>query len=141
MTSKPNWEEYRPSKTLWLWSCVGCVVATLVIGFTWGGWVTGGTAERMADTAMEEGRTRLAAAVCVNRFLGASDFGTKLAELKAESAWQRDNYIEDGGWVTFARVEEPVKGAAERCANQLAEMDLEAGTEATNAETPATTVN
>ena len=36
--------DYRPSKTVLFWSCAGCVAATMIIGFTWGGWVTGGTA-------------------------------------------------------------------------------------------------
>jgi hypothetical protein len=126
VTDRFNWGEYRPSKALWFWSCVGCIIATLVIGFTWGGWVTEGTANRMVAEAEDDGRAVLAAAVCVNRFLGASDAASKLAELKAENSWQRDNYIEAGGWTTFERVEEPIKGAAERCASQLAEMDLPA---------------
>lgn len=32
-----RWEEYHPSKAIWFWSCLGCVVATIVVGFAWGG--------------------------------------------------------------------------------------------------------
>jgi len=46
-------ESYRPSKAVWLWSCAACVVATIMVGFTWGGWVTGGTATRMASDAAD----------------------------------------------------------------------------------------
>ena len=34
--SKGGWGDCRPSKTMWFWSCVACVVATIVIGFTGG---------------------------------------------------------------------------------------------------------
>ena len=44
-----RWTAYRPSKAVWFWSCVGCVVATLIVGFTWGGWVTGSTARQNVD--------------------------------------------------------------------------------------------
>ena len=51
--SKGGWGDYRPSKATWFWSCVACVVATMVIGFTWGGWVTGGTADEQTAQARE----------------------------------------------------------------------------------------
>ena len=46
-----RWEAFRPTKGVWFWSCMGCVVATIVVGFTYGGWVMGTTAERMANDA------------------------------------------------------------------------------------------
>jgi hypothetical protein len=33
-----------------LWGAVGGAIAAIIIGFVWGGWVTGGSAERMAAT-------------------------------------------------------------------------------------------
>ena len=45
---RKRWEDYQASKTFVFWACAGCIVATMIIGFTWGGWVTGSTAERMA---------------------------------------------------------------------------------------------
>ena len=52
-----RWESYSPSKGIWFWSCMACICATLVIGFTWGGWVTGGTATKMVSDAAK-GRAR-----------------------------------------------------------------------------------
>jgi hypothetical protein len=140
MAENFNWNEYRPSKAVWFWSCIACVIATIILGFTWGGWVTGGTADEMVTTAREEGRAELAATVCVDRFMGASDAAVRLAELKEESTWQRDDFIEKGGWVTLAGLEEPVDGAAGRCAEQLAEMELPAANDAAAVET-GTSVN
>lgn len=141
MAGKANWGEYRPTKVLWFWSCVGCIVVTLILGFTWGGWTTAGAANEMAATARNDGRAELAAAVCVEQFMQASDAALRLAQLKEESTWQRDGFIEEGGWVTLAGLEEPVDGAADLCAQQLAEMELPAANEAAAAEIEDTAVN
>jgi hypothetical protein len=63
-TQKPlslsrRWEAYRPTKGVWLWTSAGCVVATIVVGFAWGGWVTGGSAERMVSDAANGARAQL----------------------------------------------------------------------------------
>lgn len=118
-----KWEQYRPSKSLWFWSCAGCVALTMILGFTLGGWVTGGTASAMADTAREQARAQLAADVCVARFKKGADFATALADLKAENSWSRDDFVADGGWVTLAGLDEPVAGAADLCAETLADME------------------
>lgn len=119
-----RWREYRASKTALFWSCVACIVLTMIVGFTWGGWVTGGTAAEMAAQAREQGRAKLAAAVCVDRFMGASDARAQLASLKETSTWQQDDFVEDGGWVTLPGMDEPVADAAGLCAEQLADMEL-----------------
>lgn len=77
-----RWENYRPSKATWFWSCAACIVATLVVRFTWGGWVTGGTSTRMAADAADWARAQMAAAGCVNRFGGGSAAVAQLTELK-----------------------------------------------------------
>lgn len=136
-----NWSEYRPSKTVWFWSCAGCVVATMIVGFTWGGWVTGGTASDMVSDARESGRAELAAVVCVDRFLDDTGAAVNLAQLKEESEWQRDDFIEDGGWTTLVGFDEPIEGAAELCATQLAEMEAPVQSDTAAAEDAGTTVN
>lgn len=119
--SKSNgWSEYRPSKAVWFWSCVGCVVATIAVGFTWGGWVTSGAAANRAEGA----RAELAATVCVARFISAPDARAQLAALQAESRWRRDDLILDGGWATPPGLGEPIGGTADLCAAQLATMEL-----------------
>lgn len=117
-----KWEQFRPSKALWLWSCVGAVVIALLLGFTVGGWVTGGTAREMAQNAREEGRAELAAVICVDRFVDSPKFAANLAALKKEDSWAQDTFVADGGWVTLAGMEEPVDGAAEICADKLIDM-------------------
>ena len=86
----------------------------------------GGTAQERVDAAGERAAAELAASICVHRFLAAPDAGAKLAELKKESRWSRDDLVQDAGWTTFAAAEEPVDGAAELCAEKLAEAELPA---------------
>ena len=130
-----RFEEWRPTKAVLFWSCAGCIVATMIVGFTWGGWVTGGTAQEMAEDAVEQGRAEVAAALCVERFMAAADAPTQLASLKdTRSSWQRENLIEEGGWVTVAGTEYDDE-AAELCADRLIAMEAPAAQEATATET------
>ena len=114
-----RWESYRPSKAVWLWSCAACIVATIVVGFAWGGWVTGGTATRMASDAADGARARLASASCVTRFNQASDAVAQLAALKKADSFERGDMIKKGGWVTMPGSADPVAGAADICAQLL----------------------
>jgi hypothetical protein len=116
-----RWENYQASKTVVFWACAACVVATLVIGFTVGGWVRGSTAEQMAAQAATNARAELAAAVCVSRFTTASNAVPNLAALKANDSWTRGEYLEKGGWATLAGMKAPVDGAANLCAQRLIE--------------------
>lgn len=128
MSMGEKWSAYQPSKAIWFWSCVGAVVLTMIVGFTWGGWVTGGTAAKQVKAAGEQAAARLAANICVHRFLTAPDAQAKLAELKKTDTWERDSFVEKGGWVTFAEMKKPVDGAAELCAEKLASAKVPAAT-------------
>lgn len=121
-----GWKEFRPSKTLWFWSSVGVFLATVIVGFNWGGWVTGGTAEQMAEDARADGRANLVAEVCVQRFSESPEFSTRLTELKEATRWDREQMIEEGNWTTLPGVEESIDDAAELCAEQLASMEVPA---------------
>jgi hypothetical protein len=42
--------------------------------------------------------------------------------LKKASSWQRAGFIENGGWMTIAGVDDTVPGAADLCAVRLLDM-------------------
>jgi hypothetical protein len=133
-----RFQDYRPSKTALFWSCAGCIVATLIVGFTWGGWVTRGSAQDMAEEAAEQARAEVAAAVCVDRFMAATDARLQLASLKENtSSWRQENFIEDGGWAVIA--DQEYDGAAELCADKLIEMEAPAAQEASSSEAGSVT--
>ena len=114
-----RWEDYRASKAVLIWSCAGCAAATMIIGFAWGGWVTGGTAGQMVTKATTEARAELVATLCVERFGKGPDATAQLASLKGTNSWKQDKFIEDGGWATLPGTENPIAGAAALCARQL----------------------
>jgi hypothetical protein len=127
MTTKQSlgqrWEASRPTKTLAFWSCAGCAVATIVVGFTWGGWTTGGTARGMAQDAALTSRNELAAAVCVDRFKAAADSPAQLVALKALGGWDRGSFVEKGGWAAMPDKVEPSNGTARLCGEKLAALE------------------
>ena len=116
-----RWAEYRPSKTEAFWTAVGCVAATLVIGFGFAGWVTGGSAEEMATKAATEARQKLATAICVHKFMQAKDAKSRLTNLKKADWFQRDEIVAGNGWATMPDRKEPNTAVAEMCASQLLE--------------------
>lgn len=123
MTDSPTlwqrWERYRPSKSALFWSCVACVIATLIIGFTAGGWTTSSAAAKMAKASADSERDKLVAQICVNRFESSTDASAQLAMLKKAATWDRNALIEKGGWVTLPGTQEPVTSAADLCVKQL----------------------
>jgi hypothetical protein len=118
---RTRWQGYKASKTTLFWSCAACAVATMIVGFNWGGWVTGGTVTKMSESAAAGARADLAASICVTRFMDGPDMKAQLATLKAANAWNRDDLIDKAGWSTPPGIEKPVRGAAELCAQRLLE--------------------
>ena len=114
-----RWETYQPSKVVWFWSSVACVVATIVVGFAWGGWVTGGTATKMASEAASGARADLAAANCVSRFESGPNAPAQLALLKKAESYERSDLIDKGGWTTMPGSKDPIAGAGYICVDRL----------------------
>ena len=106
-----------------VWTAIGAAGLSLIIGFSWGGWVTGGSAQTMAEQASDDAREQLVATICVDKFVSAPNAAENLAQLKEASSYQRDDFIEDGGWSTIAALTEQVSGAADLCAERLAAME------------------
>ncbi|QIG48802.1 hypothetical protein G5V57_14335 [Nordella sp. HKS 07] len=119
-----RWDDYSPSKALWLWSCVGSAILTAAIGFTSGGWVTRGSAESMAMRAADIARAELVATACVRNFASGPDFEARLAAFKEVGEPNRESMLQEKGWVTLAGMDEPLATAASLCADELANMEL-----------------
>jgi hypothetical protein len=121
-TENGGWSSYQPSKTLWFWSLVGASALTMAIGFTWGGWMTTGRASVMTDLAVRDARAKLVADLCVHNFVSSSDAAENLKALKAKSSWERDDFINEGGWAKIAGIDGTVAKAADTCADQLVNL-------------------
>jgi hypothetical protein len=110
-----RWSEARPTKTLVFFSWVACVVVTMIVGFTWGGWVRESTARNMAEETIV---TRLAP-ICVVQFSKDPTKDEKLKELKETGTWQGGDYVKKQGWATMPGEVEPVSRVADECAKLL----------------------
>ena len=98
-TLSQRFQQYRASKTALFWACAGSVVVATIVGFSWGGWVTGGSAQEMAEKSAAQARQELAAVVCVDRFMAAPDAGVQLTALQEiESPYEQSKFVADGGW-------------------------------------------
>lgn len=120
-TMSQRWHDYQPTKSVLVWSCIGAVVAAIIVGFSWGGWVTGGTSQTMAKAAGDAARGELASAICVERFNATPVSAAKLAEFKAmPDSYKKRQFVEAGGWATMPGQTTPDRLGAEACATALA---------------------
>ena len=58
-------------------------LATVIIGFGWGGWTLGNTATKMAEQTAKNAVVSVLAPICVDNFQHATAAKATLAELKA----------------------------------------------------------
>lgn len=117
-----RFRDYRPSKTALAWSSAGLTVVVLAIGFTAGGWMTADSARVMANTAAQDARAELAASICAHNVQQSANFEQTMSELNDAESWAKDDVLADDGWVTMAGGDSPVLGAADICAEQLADV-------------------
>ncbi|MGZ9127712.1 MAG: hypothetical protein ACXW4Z_08045 [Candidatus Binatia bacterium] len=103
------------------WSAAGGAVLAMIVGFNWGGWVTGGTAEVLAKEIAENAVAKRFAPSCVARFNLDANKEQKLKELKAKDAWDGQKFVEEQGWATLPGEERPDSKVAEGCAKSLME--------------------
>ena len=113
------WRDARPTKTAVFWSWVACVVITMIIGFAWGGWVTGRTARKIAETVAADAVAARLAPICVVQFHQDPEKDQKLEELKKASSYQRRTYVQDLGWATMPGEEGPDRKVVDECVKLL----------------------
>jgi len=115
-----RWAEARPTKTLVFWSWVGCVVLTMLVGFTWGGWVRGATAQSMAATEAQDAVVKHLAAICVAQANHDPAREQRLKELKALGTYERGDYVTKQGWSRMPGDADADSAVGDECARRLA---------------------
>ena len=95
-------------------------VASMVIGFSWGGWMTAGTANKIAAERADTAVVAVLAPICAEKFLQNGDAKANLAVLqKISTTWERGDYLEKGGWATRPGATSPDYQLARACAEKL----------------------
>ncbi|MEA2933839.1 MAG: hypothetical protein QOD74_485 [Variibacter sp.] len=95
---------------------------TLIVGFNWGGWVTGGTAKEMALKSSATAVISALSPICVDKFQRSADVITNMTELRKVSSYQQASFIEKGGWATLPGSDKADSAVASACANMLSNL-------------------
>ena len=104
-----------------IWSAVGGGIATMIIGFAWGGWVLGSTSMSAVEAMAEEAVIERLAPICVAKFNLDAQKENKLKELNNLASWDQEDYIKKEGWATMPFENEPDDQVAARCSTLLTE--------------------
>ena len=104
-----------------LWGAVGGAAVLAFVGFTFGGWVTGGKANELAQQKADKAVVAVLAPICVDKFRHAKNADENLGKLNAISySWEKGTYVSQGGWATLPGSSEPNSAVAQACAEMLA---------------------
>ncbi len=94
-------------------------VALAILGFTWGGWVTGGSAQELAD---KQAQTAVASALTPYCVLKSQTDPNRVAvqgELDKSASYQHQTIIEKAGWATPLGENAPNHELARSCLTAL----------------------
>ena len=103
-----------------LYGAVVGAVALAIVGFSWGGWVTSGTAAEMAS---DQARLEVVAAlvpICIEQSKQDPQVMETLARLKDASRYQRNDMLMEAGWATMPGSSDPHRQVAFACMQELA---------------------
>ena len=104
------------------WGFVIGSIATMVVGFTWGGWLTGSSAERLASERSSAAVVAALVPVCIEKSKADPAGAKRLTELRSmTSSWERRDLVMRDGWATIGGGE--ANGdVADACASHLVKL-------------------
>jgi hypothetical protein len=97
------------------WGLILGAGAAMIIGFNWGGWITGSKSRAATDAAVLSTR----AAICVAQFVKGPKYQERLKDLKATNSWERHEVIGKAGWDRMPGEEKAVDTVGRACAEGL----------------------
>ena len=126
MESSPSmwqrWMKAQPTKAHLLWVFIITVILTMIVGFNWGGWMSSGSAQKMADTMAQDAVIQRLAPICVMQFNQDAEKDAKLIEMNEKNtSYQKAQFVRDQGWATIAGEERADSKVADACAKLIVE--------------------
>ncbi len=100
------------SLTRLLQGAAGGAIVTMIVGFQWGGWLTGGTAANQAKEAEQAAIVRVLAPICVDRFQHAADASANLVQLQKAELVESRRHHHQGRVDDFPRLDARSPGGA-----------------------------
>jgi hypothetical protein len=95
-------------------------IATITLGFGWGGWILSSSAERMANERVVSALVIAYAPVCVDLYNAKATPDQRAEFLKDE--WNRGNVIGRFGFATVPGFESPERDVAKACADAISKL-------------------
>lgn len=113
-----------PQMPLWIkpvvWGAVAGSVATMIIGFGWGGWTTSSTSARLAQAQADTAVTMALVPLCIAKSKADGGALKKIGELRAlGSSYEQSDFVKKTGWATVPGSDDPNRDVAEACAAAL----------------------
>lgn len=102
-----------------LWGAIAGAAAVALIGFSFAGWVTAGTAETLASQRASKAVVAALAPICVENFNRGKDAAAQLVELKKVKSWEHAAFITKGGWAAIPGATVVDNAMATSCAEMI----------------------
>ncbi|MEL6285411.1 MAG: hypothetical protein AAFQ18_04310 [Pseudomonadota bacterium] len=93
-----------------------------IVGFNWGGWVTGGTAHDRAMAMSHDDVVAAMVPVCLDMAQADPQRAAKLAAIRETQKYKRRDALMEAGWATMPGAEAPNRDIAQAC---LASLDVD----------------
>ena len=100
-------------------ACAGVVIVTLIVGFTWGGWVTGRTAQAMAKESTEQAVAERLGKICMAQAHQSADIEAQLEALKNVASYNRVKAVMEKPWAVMPGEDAVDRAVASACADAL----------------------
>ena len=105
-------------------SAAGGAIVLAIIGFNWGGWVTGGTAHEMAQEMAETAVVARLVPISVTQFMKDPNREDLLKKMKKIDSWERGEFVQKHGWATMPGEKKPDSQVADECAKRLMKLKI-----------------
>jgi hypothetical protein len=102
-----------------LYGAAAGAVALAIVGFSWGGWVTGGTAKQMAANQAKLEVVAALVPICVEQSKQDPQVVDTLAQLRDAGSWKRSDMLMKTGWATMPGSSDPNREVARACMETL----------------------
>ncbi len=111
-----------PSITRLLQGAAVGAIATMVVGFNWGGWSLESTSAKRADDSSRGAVIAALAPICVDKFQHSPDVTANFVELKKVASYMQGSFVEKGGWATQPGSDKANSAVAQACATMLGSL-------------------
>lgn len=102
-----------------IYGAIAGAVLVGIVGFSWGGWVTGRSAEKMAAALAHDDVIAALVPVCLDIARTDAERANKLETIRAASNYQRRDAVMAAGWATMPGTEAPNRDLAQACLTAL----------------------